>query len=141
MFDATITNGKLSMNSGPRYEALMENTPDGEYVVEIKRKRKKRTDQQNRALHLYFNKYAEEAAQAGLTVGLFYSEAKVPWSPEVVKEMWRTIQKHLFGITSTTQITTNEMNDIYDVMNQIMVSMGGPHIPFPSIEELYATSS
>jgi hypothetical protein len=138
---ATIANGVLSIVNPVRYKELLSTMRDDEYTVEIKRLQKTRSEQANRALHLYLTQFAEAAEQAGLTVGIFYDNARVPWSPSVAKELWRTVQKQMVDKKSTRQLTSQDIDRIYDVMNLIMTEAGGPHIPFPSIEQLYYGNS
>ncbi len=140
LFSATIEDGKLSIENKVRYQELLSMARNGEYVVEIKRKVKKRSQKASDSLHLYLEWYAEEAEKAGLTVGLLTDKAEVPWSKEVAKELWRAIQIQVVGKKSTTKITGEELNKIHDIMNMIMTDMGGPYVPFPSIEQLYANS-
>lgn len=101
----------------------------------------KRTTQQNRALHLYFQMVADELNKAGLDMRVVLKpEIDIPWSKQSVKEfLWRPVQKAYLGKRSTTELTTTDIDAIYDTLNRHLSSrLGefGTHIPFPSLETL-----
>ncbi len=51
----------------------------------------------------------------------------------LVKELlWKQTQKIVLGKESTTQMTTKEVNEIYEVINRFLAKHG-VHIAFPSI--------
>ena len=57
------------------------------------------------------------------------------WTPYTIKEhLWRPTQKQLFGKKSSKSITTEEINQIYDVINKAVGERTGIHVPFPSQE-------
>ena len=60
----------------------------------------------------------------------------IPWTPASVKEcLWREIQKIMTTKKSTTELTTDEITKIYDVLNLFISENFHVHIPFPSEEE------
>ena len=52
-------------------------------------------------------------------------------NPFVIKEIWRAIQLQQVGKKSTTQLTTNDIDLIYDVMNKFLSENFELSIPFP----------
>jgi len=65
---------------------------------------------------------------------LDYRDAGVPWTMELVKEsIWRPIQKAITGKTSTTKLTKDEVDKVYEVYNTVLARYG-IHVPFPSID-------
>jgi len=93
---------------------------------------KTRTSQQNRALHKYFALVAAtlNAENLGVTVVL---KPDTEWSADGVKEMmWKPVQKAVLGKTTTTKLTTEELTEIYDVMNKVLSERFDIHIEFPS---------
>jgi len=120
---------------------LMENdemTPlETDKVYEVVEKRlDKRTVQQNRALHLYCKQVAEALNNAGLTVTMVL-KPEIQFSMVTVKEqMFKPILTALRGKESTTQMTSKEINDVYDVMNKALSQKFGIHVEFPSIESM-----
>lgn len=99
---------------------------------------KKRTSQQNRALHLYFTMIADTLNEAGLDIKTTLKNAvEIPWNPLTVKELlWRPIQKVQLGKESTTQLTTGELDKVFDTLNRYLSTEHGITEEFPSIERL-----
>jgi hypothetical protein len=96
-----------------------------------------RTEQQNRALHLYFTQLAAALNDAGYTVQLVLKEKMdLDWSPSMVKELlWRTTQQALLGKSSTTELSKQgDIDNVYDHLNRHIAERFGIHIAFPSHE-------
>ena len=97
-----------------------------------------RTPRQNRALHLYFTHIADTLNAAGLDMRskVLHPDIEIPWSPKSVKEyLWRPVQKVYLEKVSTTEMTTKDIDAIFDIVNRYLGSHG-IHVPFPSIEEI-----
>lgn len=102
---------------------------------------KQRTDIQNRALHKYFELLADELNGAGLEMRkVLKPSVEIPWDKESVKSfLWKPIQFAQIQKDSTTDLTTAEVNKIYETLNRHLGEKLGVHVPFPSDEpELYA---
>ena len=97
-----------------------------------------RTNQQNRALHVLFNLLAEELNEHGFDMKrTLKPEVDIPWNPVTVKEyLWRPIQQAQLHKTSTKELTTKEIDEVFDTINKHLGERLGIHVPFPSIEEL-----
>ena len=97
-----------------------------------------RTIQQNKALHKYFEILAETLNDAGLDMRVVLKpHVEIPWGKETVKDfLWRPIQSLQLGKRSTTELTTKDINKIYDTLNRHLAEKFGIYEPFPSIEEL-----
>lgn len=98
----------------------------------------KRTKQQNRALHVLFQLYANTLNEVGLDMRkTLKPEINIPWSGNSVKEfLWRPIQKAQLNKESTTELTTVEIDQIFDTINKHMGERFGLYTPFPSIDEI-----
>ncbi len=95
---------------------------------------KPRTNQQNKALHLYFTLACQELTGAGLDIKKVVAD--IPWTPYNFKEyIWRPIQIAMTGKQSTTQLTTKEIDLIWEAVNRTMAEMG-LHVDFPSIDSI-----
>ena len=99
-----------------------------------------RTSQQNKAIHKYFELLADVLNNAGLDMRtVLKPEIEIPWSPKSIKEfLWRPIQKLQLGKKSTTELTTKDIDKIYDTLNRHLsekfgVLQGFP--AFPSVED------
>lgn len=97
-----------------------------------------RTKQQNKALHVLFNLLAGILNENGLDMRkTLKPEIDIPWSGASVKEfLWRPIQKAQLDKQSTTELTTVEIDQVFDTINKHMGERFGLHVPFPSIEEI-----
>ena len=105
------------------------------------KKEKQRTLQQNRALHLAFTQLGDALNSQGLTMleVLKKNKIQVPWSGETIKEyMWRPIQNALLMKKSTTELTTTEIDKVFEIIHKHLVeSFPGIDLPkFPSIESM-----
>ena len=114
---------------------VMTILPDG--VWEVTKKRiDNRTVQQNRAIHLYCKQVAKALNENGHGVTAVL-KPEISFSMMTVKEqLYKPILTALRGKESTTQIDTNEMNAVYDVMNKALGEKFGIFIPFPSVESM-----
>lgn len=95
-----------------------------------------RTGKQNNSLHLYISLLADTLAAAGYDMRQIIKVEITP-TPENVKEtMIRPIMKALFpDVTSTAQLTTKQINQVYDVVNRATAERLGVSIEFPSEEK------
>lgn len=97
-----------------------------------------RTSQQNKALHVLFKLLANILNENGLDMKkTLKPEIDIPWSDGSVKEfLWRPVQVAQLNKKSTTQLTTKEIDEVFNTINRHIGEKFGIHIPFPSIEEL-----
>jgi hypothetical protein len=64
-----------------------------------------RTDNQNRAMHLWFRQIAETCQNQGVTMNMVINHVHdVSVTEHGVKSLWHVLQKALFGTQSTTEI-------------------------------------
>lgn len=98
----------------------------------------KRTAKQNKSLHLYFRLLAEELNEAGLDMKkVLKPTIDISWNERSVKEyLWRPIQNAQVVKKSTTELSTEEINKIWEVINRHLSEKFGIYVPFPSEEEL-----
>lgn len=99
---------------------------------------KQRTGQQNRALHKWFALVADTLNESGLTIQkTLRSDADVPWNETTVKELiFRPIMQAQVQKRSTRELTTKEIDFVFDTANKYFGENLGLHVPFPSIEQL-----
>jgi 6-pyruvoyl-tetrahydropterin synthase len=96
---------------------------------------KQRTEQQNRALHLYLEMVARELRNQGQTMQDVVKKINkveiVPTMANLKEIVWREIQKTLFDKESTTFLTKHEVTEVYEVMSMWLSKNFGIDIPFP----------
>jgi hypothetical protein len=103
-----------------------------------------RTEQQNKALHLYCEQLSHALNDAGyeMKAVLAVKAVDVPWSKERVKEvLWRPIQEAMTGKESTTELNTVEPSEIYRVLDRHIASNFGVHVEWPSEESMMEEQS
>ena len=103
----------------------------------------KRTLQQNKALHVLFDLLAEELNTAGLDMRKTLKESvEIPWNRENVKDfLWRPIQQAQLRKTSTTELTTKDIDKVFETLNRHLGERFNLHVDFPSVEEVMRTTS
>lgn len=97
-----------------------------------------RTVQQNKALHVLFRLLANALNEAGLDMRKTLKPGvEIPWGAKAVKEyLWRPVQQAQLQKNSTTELTTKEIDEVFDTLNRHLGEKFGLHVQFPSIEEL-----
>lgn len=78
-----------------------------------------RSTQQNRALHKLFAILSDQLNELGETYKYIWLDEvmELSFTPELIKEsLWRKIQLALFNKQSTKDLTTNEINQIIDIL-------------------------
>jgi len=96
--------------------------------------RKQRTLNQNSAMHLYFQRLAEELNLAGLDMKtVLKPEIDIPWTKESVKiHLWKPILQIMEGKDSTTEMNTCDPSEIYEVLNRHIAEKFGVSVPWPT---------
>lgn len=99
--------------------------------------KQQRSLQQNRALHKWCHLLSDKLNELGLEKKVVLKHfTEVWWTPAAIKEdLVKPVMKAMYGYESTKELTTADIDGVYD---QIMHTIGekfGIHIPFPSQEE------
>lgn len=103
--------------------------------VTIEGYRKTRSNQQNRALHKFFQMVADMLNERGQTFKVL-DEFESPFTMIIVKEcIWKPIQRVMFDIESTKKINTLQINTILDVLADHFSKIGEV-VEFPNIETM-----
>lgn len=92
---------------------------------------KKRTLTQNAALHLWFRQLADELVERKVDVRAFYKKP-IYFNEKLVKMLiWQDVMKIMTGKTHTSDLTTSEVSEVWEVLNKHLGETQGIHIPFP----------
>jgi hypothetical protein len=98
-----------------------------------------RSSQQNRSLHKYFTLIAQELNELGQEfcyTGITGKELSLQYTPTIIKELfWKEIQFTMFGTSTTTKLTTEQMNMIIEVFSKFFAERG-VNLDFPSIDSI-----
>jgi hypothetical protein len=100
--------------------------------------RKQRTDQQNNSMHLYERMLAKALNEAGWETKRFLSakpEIEIPWTKESIHELiWKIVLNAMTNKTSSTEMNTVDMNDVYLVVDRHISELTGVSVPWPTNE-------
>ena len=94
-----------------------------------------RTIQQNKSLHLLFRQLAESLNDAGYEQKITIGTVDTPWNEWSVKALFKKIAKAQFGKYHTSELTTKELQAVYETLNRALAE-SGIHVPFPSLQEV-----
>jgi hypothetical protein len=104
------------------------------YVVEIN-KHDIRTLQQNKALHLWCEHIANKLNDAGMYMAEFL-KLEVEWSKDKVKEVViKPLIKQMFGKSSTTQLSKQQLQEVIDVVTLAFANRGIEIPQFPHVDD------
>ncbi len=113
---------------------------DGYHVkITIEKAVKTRSDQANRALHLYFRLLSDTLNEHGLDIAKSLSKkVEHRWTPDLIKELiFKKIMRSLFTKRSTTQLKSAEINEIVDIITRHFGEHFGVETPtFPNIDQM-----
>ena len=100
---------------------------------------KQRTNSQNKSLHKLFEDVSREMLNQGIerrTVTNDLEGYSCPIDAAFIKEVWRAIMYTQTGLKSTTQLSTGQIDKVYDTFNRFLGDEYGIHVGFPSVEAL-----
>src|SRR3990167_4894290 len=100
------------------------------------KKHDKRTDAQNRSLHLYFEMLAEALNDAGYSVQkTLKQDIEIPWNKTLIKELiWRPVMEAMTDKESTTELNTVEPSEIHAVLSRHLGERFGIMVDWPNEE-------
>lgn len=98
---------------------------------------KHRTNLQNRALHKLFSMLSDELNTLGLDARLILKPTyQIWWTPEMIKrDLWKPLQEAMYDKSSTTELTTVEIQKVYEQLAKIIGEKHGVDVAFPSYQE------
>jgi len=109
-------------------------------TVEVSAAAKQRTHTQNNAIWKYCKMLADALNAAGYDMRAFPLKEglTIPWGKSSVMEtFWRRVQREVVGKDSTRDLTTKEVNVIYEALDAAISQRTGVHVEFPSKENLH----
>lgn len=99
---------------------------------------KQRSGQQNRSLYKFFRVFAEQLNTLGLDAKLILKDNyQIWWTPEMVKrDLWKPLQEAMFSKDSTAELTTKELQEVFEQLSKIIGEKHKVEISFPNQEDL-----
>ncbi len=103
-----------------------------------------RTDPQNRSLHKWATLMADDLNDAGMDQRVVMEQFKdgfdVPWTMEAVKHVFRTVAKAMYDVDSTAELTTKQMQSVYEVVDARLSEITGIRHEWPSEDSMIQQS-
>lgn len=100
---------------------------------------KPRTLTQSRAMHLAFTQISTELVGKGIDQRTVIRDLKgysAPVTPEFLKLVFKTIMYTMYRKESTTQLSTSEMTNCFDVFAKFLAETYGIEVVWPSNDAL-----
>lgn len=98
-----------------------------------------RSLRQNSAIHKYLEMVAHELANQGQTIQSIVKKVNMveitPTTQTIKEIIWRPIQEIVIGKKSSTELTTAEVNQVYDIISMFLSKNFEIYLPFPSQKE------
>lgn len=98
---------------------------------------KQRTTQQNKSLHAALTEISNDLTEKGIerrTIVQGLEGYTAPVTPQFLKEVFKTIIYTMYHKTSTTDLTTKEMVDSWDVFSKFLSEQYHCEYTWPSQE-------
>lgn len=95
-----------------------------------------RTNQQNKALHLFFTQLAEGLNDAGLYANIVLKPSyQIQWTSETIKrDLFCQLSKAMYNKEHTSDLTKKEVDKVYEQLMQILGEKHEFYLDFPSSE-------
>jgi hypothetical protein len=100
---------------------------------------KKRSNQQSKALHFYFQQIANLLNEHGVDLKALleaFREEDTPITGNNIKDIFKSILFRMHGKNTTTEMTTQDLNEIFMVFNKNISLLTDTNVEFPSRESL-----
>lgn len=117
-------------------QCLLTYPHTGNYQVTVGLRKKSRTYLQNRSMHLYFSQLSTAMNDAGYMMRIvgFRPDFEIPWTPHAIKDIFRLVGTAMFGIESTTELSTTQIQSVYLAVDQRFAELSGISIEWPKDE-------
>ena len=104
-----------------------------------------RTAKQNRSLHSTLREYAEKLNDSGYEYSVFIEMAsqrgfKASWTGTNVKELFNTVSKAMNDGKTSSELSTKEMKDTYQVFERHIAECSGVSLAWHSLEQQMLSS-
>lgn len=126
-----IVNSEKRLNDA--IEMLRQEFKRNKYLQVTVKSGRKRTSQQNAALHVFCADLANTLNASGLEFRTFFKEGvKIPFDAGLVKDhIWRPIQRAVCKHNSTTQPTPEQYIEIFEVLARHLAENHGIYVEWP----------
>lgn len=91
-----------------------------------------RTSQQNKALHKGFQQIADYLIENNITLQEAFKNMEIRPTMEAIKSVYRQIAHAKYDIKSTTELTTKQVDQVWEDMTKAISEATGVYFDFPS---------
>lgn len=107
-------------------------------MIDRENDKTQRTIQQNKSLWKFYELLATELNEAGLDQRKVLKESiQIPWSKQSIHDfLWIPIQEAVLKTDSTTDLSTKDIDEVYNTLNRHLGEKFSVHVPFPSESEI-----
>ena len=136
---ATIKNCKIVFENPAIEMAELYKFPDGcEVEVIVKKVVKTRTSLQNASLHKWMSLLADALNLSGQDMRkTIRQDIDISWTEYNIKEyLFKPMMKAMYGKESTTQLSTVEIQKVYELVDKTIAERTGVTIPWPNIDQM-----
>jgi hypothetical protein len=91
-----------------------------------------RTDKQNKSIHKGLTDISTLLIENGISLNAVIKNLQIRPTPEALKEVFKAIAKAKYGVESTTQLQTNQIEPIWEELIKAVSETTGIYIEFPS---------
>lgn len=95
---------------------------------------KEKTRQQEKAYHKGFQTIADLLVENNITLNMVIKNLEIRPTKENIKDIFRAIAKAKYGVESTSQLKSNQVNDCWEDLIKAISETTGIFISFPSQE-------
>lgn len=93
---------------------------------------KTRTKQENKAFHKGFVQVADCLVEHGIPLNILIKNLDVRPTEHNIKDVFRAIASEKYGITSTTELTSKQVDEVWEELTASVSKVTGVLIKFPS---------
>lgn len=93
-----------------------------------------RSPEQNRAMHKGFTQIADYLVENNITIQSAFKDLEIRPTMEVIKSIFRQIAQAKYGVESTRDLETQQVDQVWEDMTKALSENTGVYFAFPSIE-------
>ena len=95
---------------------------------------KQRTINQNKALHLGCTQIADTLVENNISINVAFKNLEVRPTMENIKSIYRQIAKAKYDIESTTELTSKQVDEVWEELTKALSETTHIYFQFPSEE-------
>jgi len=131
--EARIRNGRMEFKQRSVFLSDIEKLKDGEYIVSVEKKKKKRSIDQNSYIHALFTLLKDSLNELGNSFTMEQVKEMMKYKFLLV-DMYNEDTGVLIGsrIRGTSELTTTELNDFFEKIIAYAADEFGIILPYPN---------